>query len=296
MSQIFSPNTANRTENEQDDARKRCQSYEEDDSLSDPARPNRGATDLAESEVVGRVMQQSQWKIRTDFKSKRSDYDNICSICLADPKPGSSRLITPCLCAGSRSHQHERCIETWIEQTGAASCPFCSVRYEFTRQRKSFVTYVRENHLEHDVLVHLAAFAICSYLFLVGSTICFRYLFATYSCDRYTSEMTAFDPKMLATINSWPEFERIVECHRSLREFSQVHSWPSMILLCLVCITTVLMSLGIVSTGLNIIIRHYVKYMLWSKNNFRVSVRPYRLDGPTSAVLPDGLQAWSGSV
>lgn len=154
-------------------------------------------------------MKKSQWKIDTSLESKRADYTQICSICLSSDSPeysncsnqkgsmtvtnnGSSNssssnnnnkcsssrknpLITPCLCSGMRSHQHKRCIEQWIEETGTTSCPFCFVRYEYTRKRKSFWSYVRDSELEKEFLVTLGALVFSLYLFLVGISVCYHY-------------------------------------------------------------------------------------------------------------------------
>lgn len=153
------------------------------------------------SSTLAQVMKRSHWRINFSIRSKRVDYDRICSICLSESpsyyddhvdyspwswltrlwrsKPDScdyNPLISPCLCAGKRSHQHKRCIENWIEQTGASDCPFCFVRYEYLRKRKSFWSYVKECELEREFRVGLTAFAFASYLFLVGLSVCHHYI------------------------------------------------------------------------------------------------------------------------
>lgn len=289
MSQIFPLDAAKQaaTNSNEVSARKNCQTYGSDEcELFDGQQ-----TINDDNEAITRVMKQSHWKIKTNLKSKRADFKKICSICLADSSSvcgQSSKLITPCLCVGTRSHQHEQCIEEWIEQTGAASCPFCNVHYEFTRKKKSFMSYVRDCELEQDFLVGLAAFAFTFYLFLVGLAVCYHYLFAIYKCDPQTLPVQNVD-KLVASSN-WSELEKIVECHKSTRDFNQAHSWPSLVLFCVVCTATVLLAIGIISAGLNTLLRHYVKYLLWSRTNFKVTIKPYRLDGLTSAIISDGLQ------
>lgn len=89
-------------------------------------------------------------------------------------------LISPCLCTGTRAHQHKICIEKWIEQTGVTSCPFCSVRYDYTKHRKSFWAYLRESDIDWiAVRTSAGALAIATYLVLVGSYICNMYMDAT---------------------------------------------------------------------------------------------------------------------
>lgn len=213
MSQIFSPGslkqkTGSATDKIND---KRCNSYEEDDvyetetnsEMSNQTTPGllsrtkarsteqsdvRAISPADSDRVFAQVMKQSHWKINTSLEGKRADFSKICSICLSDsPSYGSGRstvscnnpLITPCLCLGLRSHQHKLCIEDWIEQTGALSCPFCSVRYDYTRSRKSFWSYVKDCELEQDFLVSIAAFTFSLYLFLVGLSVCFHYVFAS---------------------------------------------------------------------------------------------------------------------
>lgn len=165
--------------------RRRCDHYEpENESTTQSSllcsNPHEATTsgsqksDVAGSKALAQVMKRSHWKINTSVKNKRADFSEICSICLVDsPK---DPLIAPCLCLGKRSHQHKRCIEDWIEQTGASSCPFCHVRYEYTRKRKSFWSYVKDCELEHDFLVSITAFAFSLYLFIVGLAICCHYV------------------------------------------------------------------------------------------------------------------------
>lgn len=46
-----------------------------------------------------------------------------CRICL---EPGG---ITPCLCAGTMGHVHEKCLRQWIRQSGNMHCELCNAPY-----------------------------------------------------------------------------------------------------------------------------------------------------------------------
>ena len=46
-----------------------------------------------------------------------------CRICL---EPGG---ITPCLCAGTMGHVHEKCLRQWIRQSGNMHCELCKATY-----------------------------------------------------------------------------------------------------------------------------------------------------------------------
>lgn len=249
-------------------------------------------------------------------------------------------LISPCLCADFRSHQHKRCIESWIEQTGATSCPFCLVRYDYTRRRKSFWSYIKDCELEQDFLVSIAAFALATYLFLVGLAICYHYLFTSYKCgsnSNYpptiaadgtssfaTSSATVASPEgestryssttcchtndistplpptsqracgahhhyhqqlIASSPSTWSDesrnkFDEALECHLIQRQY-KTRTWLSMILFSFACTSNALLFIGIVSLGSKTVFRHYLRYTIWSKTNFRVDVRPYQL-APTS--------------
>lgn len=194
-------------------------------------------------------MEKSKWKVSSKCdENKRANYEKICSICLSkDYKAtnGSAEtrsnnpLITPCLCVGKRSHQHKRCIEDWIEQTGTSSCPFCFVRYEYSRKNKGFLSYLRDFEAENELLINLMAFLFAIYLFIVGLSICCYYI---------QQGGMAID-----------------------------HGCFSLILFCLVCTGTVLLFIGIVSFSLKTILHHYLRYSLWKTTNFKVNVKAYEV-------------------
>lgn len=284
MSQIFSPksieNSFKATLDQDESTRRRCQQYgaEDDEMLTDEQRD-----DSSDNETIAQVMKHSQWKVQLNANSKRIDYKQICSICLRDGGTVShsiedQTLITPCLCSGIRSHQHKRCIEEWIELTGASSCPFCLVRYDFTRKKKSFWTYIKDCELQGDFLVSIAAFLFSFYLFLIGLAVCYSYMFAVYKCDHVSiNNQLLLEEPMLESASSWVDLERLVDCYRFAKQLDDSHSWSSIALFCVVCTSTVLLFIGIFSLGLNMIFRHYIKYLIWSKTNFRVSVRSYQI-------------------
>ncbi|KZV77511.1 hypothetical protein PENSPDRAFT_567625 [Peniophora sp. CONT] len=60
-----------------------------------------------------------------------------CRICLDGPDPDLGRLIRPCLCRGSISYVHVKCLNRWRESSNTAffSCPQCHYRYNFRRTK-----------------------------------------------------------------------------------------------------------------------------------------------------------------
>lgn len=157
---------------------------------------------------------------------------------------GKGPLISACLCLGRR--QHKSCIEDWLEQTGATSCPFCLVRYELRRERKSFWSYMREDELEHELVVSLLSLSLASYLLLLALAVCRQQLMmkqVQQQADDSSTWSVAF----------------------------------SMLLFCFVCISTVLLFIATVSIGLNVVFRHYVRYSLWCKSHYKVHIEPYKL-------------------
>lgn len=216
------------------------------------------SSEMSGNKALSEIMPRSQWKINTSFTGGRIDFSRICSICLTDDP--TSPLITPCLCTGKQSHQHKKCIESWIEQTGATSCPFCLVRYEYSKRRKNFWSYVKDCGLEQEFLVESACFALSLYLFLVSLTVCCQFIFTINEPPPPTSTTAG-------TSNSWT-------------------SWLGATLF---CIATALLLIGIISMSLNLAFRHYVRYWLYSRNQFMVDVQPYRLNGTANGPLTDGM-------
>ncbi|EPT03880.1 hypothetical protein FOMPIDRAFT_1058252 [Fomitopsis schrenkii] len=62
-----------------------------------------------------------------------------CRICFEGEDPQLGRLIRPCLCKGSISHVHVKCLQRWRNtapnQSAFYSCPQCGYRYHFARTR-----------------------------------------------------------------------------------------------------------------------------------------------------------------
>lgn len=333
------------------------------------------------SSTLAQAMKPCHWRINLNIRNKRADYDKICSICLSDSPSYTDNgescyhwfrlswltrlwarhkslasyddnpLISPCLCTGKRSHQHKRCIENWIEQTGASDCPFCFVRYEYTRRRKSFWSYVKDCEFGvRDLRVSLAAFVFASYLFLVGLSVCHHYVstinggYANIDSLLAVGDDDANHVSLGKTTTNgncgqqernnhyrdaakWilGDLEEVLACHLSsywqsyskknrhqqhktqsgenvaagaaltttMMAMNDAHrvGWSSLLVFCFVATMTVLLLLGIISMGLNMAFRHYVRYWLWSRTHFRVEVKPYSFEGAPSEPIGDGLRA-----
>lgn len=353
MSQILSPNTIKRTAQEeagknglprQQQQRRRSNSYyEEDEEEEDKENSSNTATGVGQTtaacqnssvstaattansnQAIAQVMKRSQWKINTSLESKRAKYDTICSICFLNSEQEQQKkenergnpLITPCLCLGSRARQHKRCIEEWIEETGAASCPFCFVRYEYSRKRKNFWSYLKECELERDFVVSLTAFALSLYLFLVGLSICYHYVSAanyfgwrlttsSSYVNCHTSSTSAFSGCLNDVDDDYIDdgeegggggagaegrggaalavaVEKLLRAAQRFVFPKYAQTWLSITLFCFACTTSVLLFIGLISMSLKLMFRHYVSYSLWSKTHFKVSVEPYSLAGSTA--------------
>lgn len=289
MSQILSPNTLSRIAPAEAGSRlarrRSSSSYQEDEfsgspaatggqtALSAPAMTS-GRGTASNSNAIAQVMKRSQWKINTSLERKRAHYDTICSICFREPTRRNP-LVTPCLCLGERARQHKSCIEEWIEETGAASCPFCFVRYEYSRERKSFWSYLRDCELERDFVVSLTAFALSLYLFLVGLSVCYHYATAA---DYFGWRPTKCHPWSAALGGCLSDVDPLAG-RVELGDYA--HSWRSLGLFCFACTTSVLLLIGLLSSAVGLLFRLYVSYSLWSGSHFSVSVKAYALAGST---------------
>jgi len=62
-----------------------------------------------------------------------------CRICFEGDDPELGRLIRPCLCKGSISHVHVKCLQRWrntsTSRSAFYSCPQCGYKYHFARTR-----------------------------------------------------------------------------------------------------------------------------------------------------------------
>ncbi|TFK94437.1 zf-C3HC4-domain-containing protein [Polyporus arcularius HHB13444] len=62
-----------------------------------------------------------------------------CRICLDGEDPELGRLIRPCLCKGSISYVHVKCLQRWRNTSASRSafyaCPQCGYHYHFARTR-----------------------------------------------------------------------------------------------------------------------------------------------------------------
>ncbi|TDL28524.1 zf-C3HC4-domain-containing protein [Rickenella mellea] len=78
----------------------------------------------------------------SDNSSAQSDSvpdEKQCRICLDGEDPQLGRLIRPCLCKGSISYVHVKCLQKWrnasTSQSAFYACPQCHYRYAFARTR-----------------------------------------------------------------------------------------------------------------------------------------------------------------
>ncbi|KZT06006.1 zf-C3HC4-domain-containing protein [Laetiporus sulphureus 93-53] len=62
-----------------------------------------------------------------------------CRICFEGEDPDLGRLIRPCLCKGTISHVHVKCLQRWrnssANHSAFYSCPQCGYKYHFARTR-----------------------------------------------------------------------------------------------------------------------------------------------------------------
>ncbi|EIN14136.1 hypothetical protein PUNSTDRAFT_95736 [Punctularia strigosozonata HHB-11173 SS5] len=82
-----------------------------------------------------------------DFPAENTQSDSAaedrqekqCRICLDGEDPLLGRLIRPCLCKGSITYVHVKCLQTWRmssqSETAFFKCPQCGYRYRFARTR-----------------------------------------------------------------------------------------------------------------------------------------------------------------
>ncbi|KAI6136575.1 hypothetical protein F5141DRAFT_1075440 [Pisolithus sp. B1] len=68
-----------------------------------------------------------------------SQQDKICRICFDGEDPALGRLIKPCLCTGSISYVHVKCLQRWRTQSSGDNafyrCPQCRFHYRFARTK-----------------------------------------------------------------------------------------------------------------------------------------------------------------
>ncbi|KAG7450598.1 uncharacterized protein BT62DRAFT_524586 [Guyanagaster necrorhizus] len=83
---------------------------------------------------------REQDNARADGEHVPTD-ERQCRICLdgADAERELGRLIRPCLCRGSISYVHIKCLQRWrntaTSQSAFFSCPQCHYKYRFSRTR-----------------------------------------------------------------------------------------------------------------------------------------------------------------
>ncbi|KAG6332507.1 hypothetical protein ID866_6584, partial [Astraeus odoratus] len=71
--------------------------------------------------------------------SNMGQQEKTCRICLDGEDPTLGRLIKPCLCTGSISYVHVKCLQRWRTQSTGDSafyrCPQCRFHYRFARTK-----------------------------------------------------------------------------------------------------------------------------------------------------------------
>ncbi|KAI0669787.1 hypothetical protein C8Q78DRAFT_1037825 [Trametes maxima] len=71
--------------------------------------------------------------------SDETEDSKQCRICLDGEDPTLGRLIRPCLCKGSISYVHVKCLQMWRNTSDSRSafyaCPQCGYHYHFARTR-----------------------------------------------------------------------------------------------------------------------------------------------------------------
>ncbi|KAH8099411.1 zf-C3HC4-domain-containing protein [Cristinia sonorae] len=74
-------------------------------------------------------------------QQEQSADEKQCRICLDGEDPTLGRLIRPCLCKGSISYVHVKCLQRWRLSSNSRqafyACPQCGYRYHFARTRAS---------------------------------------------------------------------------------------------------------------------------------------------------------------
>ncbi|KAI0313507.1 hypothetical protein OF83DRAFT_1165569 [Amylostereum chailletii] len=70
-------------------------------------------------------------------KEKDETEQKQCKICLDGEDPELGRLIHPCLCKGTISYVHVKCLHLWRNSSDSAfyACRVCHYRYNFARTR-----------------------------------------------------------------------------------------------------------------------------------------------------------------
>jgi len=70
---------------------------------------------------------------------KANPEEKTCRICLDGEDPEMGRLIRPCLCRGTISYVHVKCLQRWrnasTSQSAFYACPQCHYKYAFARTR-----------------------------------------------------------------------------------------------------------------------------------------------------------------
>lgn len=208
---------------------------------------------------VNSLMHRSQWKIKKIQRKKLKD-DLICSICLRKPfskltdSKSSGPLVRSCYCLGLKSHQHENCINQWLEETGLQKCPYCHFYYNYEQKQKTFLDFMREFDLYQDWAFYFCAFLFSIYIFSIGSLL-------SYSMYKFRD-----------------------------MPLQQYHL--SLYITALFWLTTFMFALAIISTSVDFAITQYIKYKYWRQTNYSIKIVPVVDSGsserrPGSSTAPE---------
>lgn len=153
-------------------------------------------------------------------------------------------------------------------------------------------------NLGHDFLINLVTFVFCVYLFLVGLAVCLHYISlaslasataaATTAAKtmqladvplRLTSFIQNFITKYFPLFSSGKTTTTTATLDQYYYDSSRSFDWLTLMLFCSVCIATVILFVFILSILIEALLRHYVKYRLWTSHHFKVLVSEYELAG-----------------
>ncbi|XP_022096841.1 uncharacterized protein LOC110982603 [Acanthaster planci] len=115
---------------------------------------------------------------------------DICRICHTGGRHES--LIGPCLCAGSMRYTHQRCLTTWLAQSGRSRCELCGYKFKTKLVGSRNIFQWKVFPLTVTDKLHLIIFALSVILF-TGTT-----AYITWTATK-SDVMSSVDPASLAT-------------------------------------------------------------------------------------------------
>ncbi|KIK28398.1 hypothetical protein PISMIDRAFT_90714, partial [Pisolithus microcarpus 441] len=120
--------------------------------------------------------------------------DKICRICFDGEDPTLGRLIKPCLCTGSISYVHVKCLQRWRTQSSGDNafyrCPQCRFHYRFARTKVVGLATNPRTWYYHCVAVGILSSLLFTILVMCSSFITTYFL--SYIEDQSTFGSTYF--------------------------------------------------------------------------------------------------------